>query len=177
MRIAMVIAPKDFRDEEFFIPYEYFKEKGYEVDVFSTEKGLAKGSLGKTFNVEKSIDELSLSYDALVFAGGPGVPLLRNDERVIQKVKDYFNAGKLVAAICWSPTILAKAGVLKGKKATVWKGFDPEYGKMTNEVLEESGATYTGNAVEVDGNIITGNGPRAALSYAKAIDEWLSQSK
>jgi len=62
------------------------------------------------------------NYNAIVFVGGPGTPLLRNIV-ILQKIaKDAVASGKILGAICWSPTILAKAGLLKGKNATVWYG-------------------------------------------------------
>ncbi len=177
MKVAIIIAPEGFRDEEFFVPYEYFKKNGHEVDVFSTRTGTATGKLGGSFEVEKKIDEMNVeNYDAIVFIGGPGTPIVRSYEPVYNKIKKAMELGKVIGAICWSPTIIAKAGALKGKKATVWYGMDPEYGKTTDKVIEEYGASYTGNNVEVDGKIITANGPHAALDYAKAIEKAVEEN-
>ncbi len=174
MKIAIIIAPKDFRDEEFFVPYNYFREKGYSVEVFSTKKGIAKGKLGGEFEVKHLIDELRVDdFNAIVFVGGPGTPIVRDYEKVYEKIKEANEKGKLIAAICWSPTILAKSGILKGKKATVWFGNDFE--GTTKDYLEKYGAVFTGKDVERDGDIITANGPRAALDYAKEIEKALKE--
>jgi 4-methyl-5(b-hydroxyethyl)-thiazole monophosphate biosynthesis len=70
-----------------------------------------------------------------------------------------YKAGKKIAAICASPAVvLAPLGILEGKKATCYPGFE--------KALEETGATYTGDLVTVDGNITTGEGPAAAFPYA-----------
>ena len=176
--MAMIITPVGFRDEEFFVPYNYFKDKGYEVDVFSTKKGVAKGSLGAEFEVEKTIDEIDVEkYDAIVLVGGPGTPIVRKYEKIYDKITEADAKNKVVGAICWSPTILAKSGILKKKKATVWVGMDSEYGKTTDKVLEQYEAKYSGNEVEVDENIVTANGPRAALEYAKTIEKLILEKR
>lgn len=169
-KIAMIIAPKGYQDIEFNTPYRYFKDQGATVDVYSTKKGTAFGSVGGTFNVEHTLNELNASnYNAIIFIGGPGTPLIRSDNTSTKIAKDAIASGKILGAICWSPTILAKAGVLKGKNATVWYGPDSELEMLTSEYLEEQGAKYTGQDVTVDGNIITANGPPAAQKYAEAI--------
>ena len=71
----------------------------------------------------------------------------------------YVEAGKKIAAICASPAVvLAPLGILDGKKATCYPGFE--------EALAQTGAKYTGDLVTVDGNITTGEGPAAAFPYA-----------
>ena len=68
-----------------------------------------------------------------------------------------------MAAICAAPMVLGKLGLLKGRKATCYPGFE--------QYLE--GAEYTGAIVEKDGNIITGKGPGAAMEFALAVVELL----
>jgi protease I len=75
----------------------------------------------------------------------------------------------VLAAICWAPTILAKAGLLKGKKATVWVGPDAEYAKDTSEVLGDFGAEYVGKGCVVDGKVVTADGPATAKEMAQEI--------
>ncbi len=173
-RIAMIIAPEKFRDEEFFIPYNFFNEHNAEVIVFSTRRGKATGMLGGSFNVEHDLSELNVDdFDAIVFVGGAGTPIVRSDNRALEIAKEAYAKGKIIGAICWSPTILAKAGILEGKKATVWHGHDPEYNTTTDKVLEMYGAKYTGEGYTVDGMIVTANGPSNAENYAKAIAKLL----
>ncbi|PIR71487.1 MAG: hypothetical protein COU43_02395, partial [Candidatus Nealsonbacteria bacterium CG10_big_fil_rev_8_21_14_0_10_37_25] len=73
---------------------------------------------------------------------------------------------KVLASICISPVILAKAGVLKGKKATVWSS---PMDKVPVRILEENEAIYQDKSVVADGKIVTANGPAAAEKFAKAI--------
>jgi protease I len=169
-RIAIIIAPHGFHDIEFGIPYNYFRKMGAEVKVFSTKEGMAAGEFGASVNVDGDLGELNADdYGAIVFVGGSGTTIVRADSRAVDIIKKAEKYGKVIGAICWSPTILAKAGILKGKKATVWLGTDREYGKTTKEVMEDFGAKYAGAGVVVDGNIVTADGPPNAEKYAKAI--------
>lgn len=174
-KVAMIIAPENFRDEEFNIPYKHLTGKGAVVDVFSTRKGTARGMFGTTVSVNRTIDELNVSeYDAIVFVGGAGTSIVRKEKRALEIAKEAVKEDKVLGAICWAPTILAKAGVLKGKNATVWLGNDPEYGMRTDKVLEKFGATYSGEGYTVDGKIITADGPTNAENFAKAIEKLIS---
>ncbi|RJP34563.1 MAG: hypothetical protein C4536_02525 [Actinobacteria bacterium] len=76
-------------------------------------------------------------------------------------------AGKMVAAICIAPVILAKAGILQGVEATVSPGMEGE--------LTAGGAILVEQPVVVDGNIITGWGPDAAVEFAQEVNKALSQ--
>lgn len=169
-KIVMVIAPERFRDEELFVPKEYFEGKGVEVELASTKKGTCTGMMGGSAEATLTLDEVEVGgYDAVVFVGGGGTPLVRKEAKALEIARKTVEAGKVLGAICWAPTILAKAGVLKGKKATVWVGDDAEYGKKTPEVLEQFGAEYSKEGCVVDGKIVTADGPASAGRFAKEI--------
>jgi len=177
-KIAMIIGPIEYQDTEFNTPYKYFTEHNATVDVYSTKKGIAKGAFGTEFDVKYKLDELDVGlYDAIVFIGGAGTKLVRDDNNSTFIAKNAFKENKIIGAICWSPTILAKAGILNKKNATVWLGIDPEYDMRTSTYLEKKGAKYTGNDVTIDGNIITANGPMAAQKYAEEIWKKLNEKK
>jgi len=124
-KILMIIAPKDFRDEELSVPEEIFEKNGYRVYIASTEKE-ATGMLGKRVSVDYLLEDVDISeYDALVIVGGSGSRYyLWNNKELIDMVKKAYNEGRVVAAICLSPVVLANSGILKGKEATVFP--DPE---------------------------------------------------
>jgi protease I len=173
-RIAMIIAHQDFQDIEFGTPYKYFIDNGAKVDIFSNRSGTAKGAFGLEAEANGTLDQLKVEdYDAIVFIGGSGTPSVRKEPRALEIAQEAVKKGKILGAICWSPTILAKAGVLNGINATVWLGNDPEYGMTTNMVLAKYGANYAGQDLIIDGKIVTANGPPAAGKYAKAIWELL----
>ncbi|MBN2122317.1 DJ-1/PfpI family protein [Candidatus Micrarchaeota archaeon] len=169
-KILMIVAPERFRDEELFVPKEYFEGKGIKVEVASTRKGDCKGVLGGVAESSLTLGEVDVGeYDAVVFVGGGGTPVIRKEERALEIARETVDAKRVLAAICWAPTILAKAGVLKGKKATVWVGADAEYGKKTSEVLEDFGAQYSEEGCVVDGRIVTADGPATAKRMAAEI--------
>ncbi len=174
-KILMIIAPEKFRDEEFEVPFKTFNDEGAIVTVASLRKGIATGMFGAQFNVETTLDEVDeKSFDAVIFVGGAGVPDVRADRRAVEIAKNSRNS-KVLGAICWAPTILAKAGIVNGKKTTVWLGDDPEYGKKTSSVMEDSGAQFVNENVVTDGNIVTGNGPTAAQDFAEAVIRKLTE--
>jgi len=166
-KIVMVIAFKNFRDEEYFVPKGILEYAGAEVKTASNQKGMAVGTDGGEVEVDLLVSEVNLyGFDAVVFIGGPGCLLSLDNEDSYRLVKDTVSRDKVLASICVSPTILAKAGVLKGKRATVWSSL---MDKGPIKILEDNGAIYENKPVVVDGKLITGNGPDAAKQFGEAI--------
>jgi len=164
IKIAIIIAFRNFRDEEYFIPKSIFLKHNFEVTTVSTYKGLAIGGSGGEARVDLLLGHLKMEdYDCLMFPGGPGAYRFIEDENIHEVIRLYNG---LLAAICIAPAILAKAGVLQGKKATVWSSI---LEKETIKILKENGAQYTDKDVVVDGNIITANGPEAAENFSLTI--------
>jgi len=166
-KIAMVIAFKDFRDEEYFRPKEILEGAGIEVKTASDQKGKAIGADGGEVTVDLLVSEVNpAEFDGVVFVGGPGCLKHLDNEDSYRLAKQTLSEGKILAAICISPVILAKAGVLEGKKATVWSS---PLEKKPIETLKENGATYQEESVVTDENIITANGPAAAQEFGQTI--------
>jgi len=172
-KVAIVTAFKDFRDEEYFVPKEILEKAGVEVKTASNQKGTARGADGGEAKVDLLISEINpVEFDAVVFVGGPGCLDNLDNETSYKVIKETVAQGKVLASICISPVILAKAGVLQGKKATVWSS-SMDRGPV--KTLEENGADYQEESVVVDGKIITGNGPGAAKEFGQAIVEVLTK--
>jgi len=170
-KVVIIIAFTDFKDEEYFIPKEILEESGIKVVTASNSKGIARSIAKKETKVDISLDELNVAdYDAIVFIGGPGCVENLDNQTSYQIAKEAIKQDKVLAAICISPIILAKAGVLKGKKATVWSN---PADKSPIEILEQNKAVYEDKDVVVDGRIITACGPEAAEEFGKAIVESL----
>lgn len=174
-KIAMIIAFSNFRDEEYFIPKEIFEEASFEVKTVSTKKGTAIGAGGGDTEVDLTFDELNIDdFDVILFVGGPGAYKYIEDEKAHQIAKEAIEKQKILAAICIAPAILAKAGVLEGKNATVWSSV---LDKGPIKILEENGANYVEKDVVVDGKIITANGPHAAREFGEKIVEILKEER
>ncbi|MFM1794560.1 MAG: hypothetical protein RL642_945 [Bacteroidota bacterium] len=162
--VLLVIAPKDFRDEELFITQEELEKSGLKTTIASTITGECTGSKGgKTFATHDIHQINTNEFATVVFVGGIGSRIFFEDETAINLAKQMNANGNTVAAICIAPVILAKAGLLNHKRATV---FSSEI-----ETIESLGAYYTGMDVTVDGNIITAYGPQSAVRFAKRIAE------
>jgi len=100
-------------------------------------------------------------FEAIIFVGGMGSSEYWDDPVAREIVKKAVSLDKLICAICIAPVTLANAGILDGKKATVFRS--------EVKAIKKKGAIYTGKAVEVDGNIITAEGPQAATEFGQTI--------
>jgi protease I len=164
-KIAIVVGQRYFRDVEFTVPKTRFEAEGALVFVVSSALTVAEGDEGTEVKPDIPIDDLKVSdFDAVVFIGGSAVKRDFWDNPDAHAVcRQAVEKGKILAAICWGPVVLANAGVLRGKKAT---GHDAQ---NAHEILKSRGCIYTGQSVTVDGNIITAFGPTSADSFATAI--------
>lgn len=103
--------------------------------------------------------------DMIVLPGGmPGSTNLNKDDKVKELLQQFNNSGKQVAAICAAPMVLGGSGLLQGKKATCYPGFETKL----------IGAQATGKNVVVDGNITTGGGPGLVFEFALSLVEQLA---
>ena len=171
MKILMVIAPDQFRDEELLTPKKRFQEAGAVVTVAACKLGEAKGMLGCKVHPDILItDANTKDYDAVVVIGGMGSPeYLWRDTTLHALLQQMSKNGKVVAGICLSGVVLANAGILNGKRATVWPTAD------SKEAFQDRRVIYIDQPVVQDGNIITANGPAAAAQFADAITAELSK--
>lgn len=164
-KILMIVAPERFRDEEFFEPRAVFENRGFSVTVGSTRLGKAAGILGGSVDIDLLTDDASAdAYDAIVLSGGGGSKtFLWDNPKLHALLTEAFEKGKVVSAICISPVVLAKAGLLDGKAACVFPADDAVF-EMT-----QGGTLLRDGPVVVDGRIVTGNGPECAAEFGEAV--------
>lgn len=161
-KALLIIAPQNFRDEELFHTKEELENAGVEVTVASTTTSEATGMLGGVIIPNILVSDVNAGdYDAVLFIGGTGASIYFNDSIAHGIVKNAYVEGKIIGAICIAPSTLANAGVLDGKKATAYSS------ERSN--LESKGANFTGAGVEVDGKVITADGPGSARNFGKTI--------
>ncbi len=162
-----IIAFQNFRDEEYFRPREILEKAGFQISVASTEKGIAQGIEGGEVKVDFTIDSVKASdFDAVIFIGGPGAIKHQDNKSFHRLAQEAMVQGKILAAICIAPTILAKAGVLEGKKAAVWSS---ALDRRPVQLLQEEGAAFENKPVVIDGKLITATGPQVAKEFGEAI--------
>jgi len=165
MRLLLAIAPEQFRDEELERPMAVFAQNGIDYQIASTRTGCCMGMLGATAEATLTFDEASADdYDGIVIIGGIGSQdHLWPNARLITLVEEFFRQGKVVAAICLAPVVLARAGVLKGRQATVFQS------PASLAELKRGGANVIPMPVVADMQIVTANGPGAAEEFADMI--------
>jgi protease I len=160
--LLFVIAPEVFRDEEYAVPREVLEGYGATITTASTRPGLCSGKLGMTAEATLSIaDADPAAYDAVVFIGGGGAAVYFDDPAAHKLARGAFDAGRIVAAICIAPSIIAHAWLLRGVKATAFPSQEDD--------LHAHGALWSGAPVQVDLPFITANGPEAAHEFAREI--------
>ena len=165
-KAIMIIAQENFRDEELLETKKVLEDGKVEVKVAAPKLEKTTGKLGAVVTPDLTIDKIELKdLDALIFVGGPGAADYFDDKVILKMAKDAYEKGKIVAAICIAPSILANAGILKGVRSTAFPSEEHN--------LREKEAEYTGNVVETSGKIITGRGPEAAKEFGQRIIEAL----
>lgn len=158
----MVIAHEVFRDEEYAEPREVLERAGVEVTVASSSLDEATGRFGLKAKPDILVGDADIAdYDAVIFIGGGGSREYFEDASALKLARDADEQGKVIGAICIAPHILANAGVIKGKKVTMYKSEVDE--------VKSKGADFTDKDVEVDGKIVTARGPEAATDFGEEV--------
>ena len=160
-KTALIVLADGFEEIEAVTPIDILRRAGVEVMIAGLEKKQVKGSRG----VEVSADILLADYkdtpDAVVLPGGPGAEKLARSVAVRKLILRAQKADKLIAAICAAPAlVLAESGVLEGKKATCYPGYEDRFGK---------GTVFVSDRVVTDGQVITSRGPGSSVEFALEI--------
>lgn len=166
MGTVYVFFADGFEEIEAFTAVDVLRRGGLNVTMVTvTENEIVKGAHGISVLCDANIVNCDFcDVEMLVLPGGmPGADTLGKSEDLRRLILNMDRENKPLAAICAAPMVFGKLGLLKGKKATCYPGFEP--------CLE--GAITTGAPVEVDGNYITGRGPATALPFALALVEKL----
>lgn len=162
-----VMLANGFEEVEALTVVDVLRRANFDVQTVSiTHSFQVEGTHGVIVNADNIFTEVSLAESELVVLPGgmPGALNLRNDETLCAVLKKRASENLAVAAICAAPFILGELGILQGKRATCYPGFEDKL----------AGATVTGAMVERDGNIITCKGPAAAMEFALTIVEALA---
>ncbi|MBI5510379.1 MAG: DJ-1/PfpI family protein [Deltaproteobacteria bacterium] len=172
-RVLMVVAPEGFRDEELSTPRQILEANGATVTVGSTKSGQAHGMMGARALATVSVDSCRASdYDAVVIVGGDGAARhLWDHAGLARLVTDAATAERILGAICLGPVVLAKAGLLAGREATVWKSESAE------AAMRRAGARLVDRDLVAVGRIVTARGPHVALAFAERLVEEMRASR
>ena len=165
------LATDGFEQIELTRPWEEIKNAGAKVHLISLESGKIRGfnhtEKGDEFTVDKTVEDVTASdYDGLVLPGGVHNPdTLRQNEKAVSFVRDFFKQHKPVAAICHGPWLLVEADVVKGRTLTSWPSLQTD--------IRNAGGEWTDQSVVVDNGLTTSRKPDDLDSFcAKAIEEF-----
>jgi protease I len=161
-RVA-VLAENLYQEMELWVPYYRLKEEGADVQVVGA--GGAKSYTSKhgyPVNVDVQAEQANaVEYDAVIIPGGFAPDMMRRSPAMVKLVREAFQHGKLVAAICHAGWMPVSAGILKGKRATSFFSIKDD--------LVNAGATWVDEEVVVDGNLITSRKPDDLPAFCREI--------
>jgi protease I len=156
-------------------PWEALKDAGAVLELVSIKDGEIQGfnhyDKADTFKVDKTVEEVSASdYDALVLPGGVGNPdTLRLDENAVQFVREFFEQGKPVGAICHAPWMLIEAGVVRDRTVTSWPSLKTD--------LRNAGANRVDREVVVDDGLVTSRWPDDIPAFNRKLIEEFAEGR
>ncbi len=159
--IAIFIADY-YEDLEFWYPYYRMKEAGADVCVIGPKVDTYHGKRGLKAKADQSIHAVKPDeFNALIIPGGYSPDHMRREPKMVELVRKMYDDGKLIAAICHGPWMLASAGILQGKRVTSFFSIKDD--------LVNAGADWMDQEVVVDANIITSRNPGDLPVFARAV--------
>lgn len=170
MKKTAILLADGFEEIEALTVVDLLRRVRITCDMVSVgDAGQVAGSHGITVLPDRKFSETSFDgYDGVILPGGmPGTKNLGADGRVLRLLQSFYARGKLTAAICAAPTVLAKAGLLEGKSAVCHPGWEEQ---MT-------GADVCFEPVAVDGTVITSRGAGTAIAFALAIIQYFDSKE
>lgn len=169
MKKVITFLADGFETIEALATVDVLRRAGIEVTMVSVMPILnVTSAQGIVIQADQMLEDADIeSADMLFLPGGGGYKLLLGNEIVTNAIDAFAKAGKKLAAICAAPSILGRMGILEGKNATCFPGFE-QY--MFN-------ANVTGNSVEVADNIVTGKGMGVSVEFALKVLEVLTDAK
>jgi len=168
VKTVLMVIGHTFRDEEYIEPKIVLEDAHILTRTAGIERVPCVGTNGSIAMAGEPLSEVNSSgYNAIIFVGGSGASEFFDNEAAHQIAREMYEADKVVAAICIAPSTLAHAGLLEGKKATAFES--------QKDDLIAHGAEFTGNPVEVDGRIVTADGPESATAFGETIRDLLKE--
>lgn len=160
---VLILVEEMFNIHEFWYPYYRLQEAGAAVMVVGSGSAMTySGKDGTTVKPDTEADRVSaVDFDGLVIPGGYAPDMMRRHPAMVKLVREVFDGGKVVAAICHAGWMLASADVLKGKTVT-------SFFAIRDDVVN-AGASWVDEEVVVDGNLVTSRTPDDLPAFLRAI--------
>ena len=170
-KLVAVVAADMVEQVELTEPWKALEEAGAKPELISIKSGKIQGfnhfDKADTFKVDKTIEEVTADdYDALLLPGGVGNPdILRTNENVVRFIRQFFEQGKPVAAICHGPWTLVEADVVRGRRLTSWPSLKTD--------IRNAGGEWVDEEVVVDRGLVTSRKPDDLPAFiAKMLEEF-----
>ena len=170
-----ILATDGYEKSELFKPRKQLTDAGADVTIVSLESGSIKSwdedDWGESVDVDKTLDQVSVAdFDALVLPGGQINPdKLRTDEAAVTFVREFFDSGKTLAAICHAPWLLVEADVLKGRNVTSFHSIKTD--------VKNAGGEWEDSEVVVDQALITSRCPDDIDAFCDKIIEEVREGR
>ncbi len=157
-----ILVENDYQDQEVWVPLYRLREEGYETVVVGTGAAEYRSKHGYPIRADiRASDAGSADFLGVVIPGGWAPDRLRQDPGVLRLVKDLFDRGGVVAAICHGGWVLASAGVARGRKLTGYRAIRDD--------MIHAGAEFLDREVVRDGNLITSRKPEDLPAFCREI--------
>lgn len=161
-RKIAILLENAYQDLELWYPYYRMKEEGAQVILIAPTTQEYKGKFGYPAKADITIDEAKTEdYDAVIIPGGFAPDFMRRNTKMIAFVRNMYEAGKLIAAICHAGWMLASADIIRNKKVTGFSAIKTD--------LVNAGAQFLDEEVVRDGNIITSRNPDDLPAFCREI--------
>jgi protease I len=173
-KIAFLVADM-FEEVELTEPWKAVEQAGAELELVSLEEGEVQGfnhyDKAGSFKVDNTVEEVMASdYDGLVLPGGVGNPdNLRQNENAVSFVRDFFDQGKPVGAICHGPWMLVEAGVVRGRTLTSFPSIQTD--------IRNAGGKWVDEEVHVDNGLVTSRKPDDIPAFNKWLVEEFAEGR
>jgi protease I len=172
---VLILATHGFEQSELEVPRDRLDAAGATVEIASPEAGEIKGwqkkDWGAAVKVDKSLADVRPGdYDAIVLPGGQMNPdTLRGNRQALDLIRAFFDAGKVVAAVCHAPWLLIDTGIARGRQVTSWPTVRTD--------LENAGANWTDAEVVTDKGLVTSRKPADLEAFSAKIAEEIAEGR
>jgi deglycase len=169
------LATDMFEEVELAEPWKALEQEGAELELVSLEDGEIQGfnhyDKAGSFKVDKSVEEAHASdYDGLVLPGGVGNPdTLRANENAVHFVREFFEQGKPVGAICHGPWTLVEAGVVRDRTLTSFPSLQTD--------IRNAGGNWVDEEVHVDQGLVTSRNPDDIPAFNEKLIEEFAEGR